>query len=321
MRCSLNSLDNFSKNRIRLPLWDKASAEFCFAKSRELLTKPFPSPRVPYNSCRDLNDSSNNIHNNYSHIENHMQDLSLGQTLYTPLDYRDRTLTKSESMSRKTYTSELKRRLSHNRAFYRDPLSPPRISYPMTHNRLYFNDRQTHLYQTNGYREVFTPEINYDDVFVYDNHSYVEEPRGILENSADLTNNRPRTLSFNSQENLPKKCGKTVRERNLRRQSYNPQAYADTSSSDSDCMSLGSVDLDWRRRRRLRRMSTSNSSIRSELGIHGRVGVQFLKPEMLAANIGKGGRSPPPSNSMLSGLSPTTAARKRQSDSSSGSST
>lgn len=321
MRCSLNSLDSFANNSLRLPLWDKASAEFYFAKSRELLTKPFPSPRVPYNSCRDLNDSSSNIPRNYANLETHMQDLSLGVPFYGPSEYRDRTLTKSESLSRKTYSSELKRRLGHNRAFFSDPLTPAHIPYQITRNNVYYNERQPSMYHANGYDAVFTPEINYDDVFVYDNHSYVDETRGFLDNLADTTDIRPRTLSFSdSQENLPKKCGKTIRERNLRRQSYNPQAYAESSSSDSDCMSLGSVDLDWRRRRRLRRLSTSNSSIRSELGAHARLGIQFLKPEGLAANVTKG-RSPPPSNSMLSGLSPTTAARKRQSDSSSGSST
>lgn len=319
MRCSLNSLDNFANN-LRLPLWDKASAEFYFAKSRELLSKPFPSPQVPYNSCRDLNDDSNiNLHDSYSNLESRLQNLRIETALFEPSKHHNRTLTKSECMARKTYSSNHQKRLGHNRPFYSDPLTPPHNSYQSSRA---FYDNHRDLFPFNDYRNPFTPNINRDDdVFVYDNYSYSHDNGKFLENNVNVIDDLPPTFSFtNSQDSVQKKTGKTVRERNRRRQSYNPQAYADTSSSDSDCMSLGSVDLDWRRRRRLRRMSTSNSSIRSELTNQARLGVQFLKPEILAANNLKG-KSPPPSSSLLSGLSPTTAARKRQSDSLSDSTT
>uniref|UniRef100_A0A1Y1KAD6 Uncharacterized protein n=2 Tax=Photinus pyralis TaxID=7054 RepID=A0A1Y1KAD6_PHOPY len=242
-----------------------------------------------------------------------MHDLTLRSSYCRGADYRDRTLTKSESLSRKTYTSDSKNSgVCHNRAFLKPPLA--HIPYQITHNNVYYKEEQPSIY--NGV--VFTPDTSYDDVFVYDNHCYIDESRTF--DNQNVENIKANINFIHVQENFPKKGGKTIRERNLRRQSYNPQAYAESSSSDSDCMSLGSVDLDWRRRRRLRRMSTSNSSIRSELGAHPRIGVQYLKPEMLITTV-KGGRSPPPSNSMLSGLSPTTAARKKQSDSSSGSST
>lgn len=47
LQCSLQSLSSITSNDrdsasnlLRLPLWDQASADFCFAKSRELLTRP-----------------------------------------------------------------------------------------------------------------------------------------------------------------------------------------------------------------------------------------------------------------------------------------
>lgn len=99
-----------------------------------------------------------------------------------------------------------------------------------------------------------------------------------------------------------RKTGRSIRDRNRRRQSYNPRVY-DSSSSDSECASYGSADADWRRRRRLSNLSMSNGSIRSEMS--GRA--IFLKPE--TAGNKSLGRSPPPSNTILSGLSPTTVAR------------
>lgn len=200
---------------------------------------------------------------------------------------------------------------------------------------------------------------------------------------------RPRALSLSETNHnnttVRRTNGKTVRERNLRRQSYNPQVYA-TSSSDSDYTSAGSVthsDMELRcnggrRRRTLSRLSTSNSSIRSDLlpqtsrkvsdlyamdstflhpkiktrtcvppsttpfrihvkrsnkNLHKNVdlalknvqknlasadNMQYLRPDQNFKAISK---SPPPSNSILSGLSPTTAARwQHMSDTSSESS-
>lgn len=258
-------------------MWDKASAEFCFARSRELLTKPFPSHcRAPYNSCCDLNEPQPPAKSYIRDFRNMSINNDTGAH-----QYRDKTLTKSESLVRKTY-----------------PKRPVRPDY--SNNRfagpIAYNDGGAFYGNYGG------------DIFVYDNRPYVDET-GLCANHSE------------TQESMQRKAVKTMRERNRRRQSYNPQAYAaGGSSSDSDCMSVGSVDLDWHRRRRLSRHSNSNGSIRSELGARARMGGQFLRPDVFAGGAAGKGRSPPPSNSMLSGLSPTTAARKRRSDSSSDSS-
>ncbi|XP_017772695.1 PREDICTED: tyrosine-protein kinase PR2 isoform X3 [Nicrophorus vespilloides] len=317
LRCSLTSLDEFSQNNIRLPLWDKASAEFCFAKSRELLTKPFFShhhhhhyQKAPHNSCRDLNTSVMSSNNAYSeasagnialreyprrNLESRFQQLSLdgGGDFYPSQIYRDRTLTKSESMARKTYKNDNKfNRFERNGSFLHDIRPPPPSP---------FNSRNgaDGIFLNEYYDQAYTPIETYDNVFVYDNSFPNETPT-----FAETT--RPRAMSYSeSQEILPNKksSGKSIRDRNRRRQSYNPQAYAQSSSSESDCTSLGSVDLDWRRRKRLSRLSASNSSIRSEMVIRSR---NFLKPDLVGKILG---RSPPPSNSILSGLSPTSVAR------------
>lgn len=289
LRCSLSSLDNISNNSLRLPLWDKASAEFCFAKSRELLTKPFPSHcRVPYNSCCDLNEPP--ATKGFVHDFQSMSIQNGVDHMYRPPQYRDRTLTKSESLVRKSYAH------------------PKRSGYPGCDAEYSNRFRAPNVYNDGTFYN------NFGDIFVYENHSYIDEAGIYINNYDDLE------MQSNSQENLQRRAVKTARERNLRRQSYNPQAYAEGSSSDSDCMSLGSVDLDWRRRRRLSRHSNSNSSIRSEMAARVRMSGQFLRPDIFVGGAVTKGRSPPPSNSMLSGLSPTTAARKRRSDSSSDSS-
>ncbi|XP_057653112.1 activated Cdc42 kinase-like isoform X5 [Diorhabda carinulata] len=264
---SPSSLDEITNQTLRLPLWDKASAEFYFAKSRELLTRPFPSARPPHNSCRNLNDS-------YSIREfgfgDRCQNASFEDTYYRPnAQYRDRTLTKSESMTRKTYNDPVYR-METNRNFYQEPTS--------------------RYYET----------------------SYVYYKTENLENDKEYQQ-RPRTLSFSDcQEPIKKRNGRSIKDRNRRRQSYNPKAY-ESSSSGSDCISVGSADFDWRRRRRLSKLTGSNASIRSE--IPKRSTNPFLKPGF---NIKMTGRSPPPSNSVLSGLSPTSVARcQRTSNSSS----
>ncbi|XP_022905182.1 activated Cdc42 kinase-like isoform X3 [Onthophagus taurus] len=286
LRCSLTSLDEYS---IRLPLWDKASAEFCFARSRELLTKPFPSPKQPPQNFK--------LRDEYAHrqrsFEKKFQDMSLlnGPHHYY---YRDRNITKSENMVRKTYNSD------RFDSFLHDVRPPPPSPFNVRNGEI-CDDRQTTFHD---YEKSYTPVEAYDNVFVYDNHTYVNEPVDSI--------NRPRALSFSdSQETVPKKSsGRSIRDRNRRRQSYNPRAYCDSSSSDSaDCASLGSVDHDWRRKRRLNRLSTSNSSIRSEMvTVSNRARVsRFLKPDCCSAKIL--GKSPPPSNSILSGLSPTSVSR------------
>lgn len=307
----MTSLDEYSTNSIRLPLWDKASAEFCFAKSRELLTKPFPAPHAPYNSCRDLH-TNNGIDENYAHqiaLEHHFQNLSVRSPPFYHHNnhmYRDRTLTKSENMSRKTYTNDFKyQRAERNRSFL-DEIHPPPPS-PFNVNR----NGDCFTFHPNSYEANYTPDIPYNNIYVYDNNPFE------INEKEDISS-RPRALSFSdSQENVPKKSGKSIRDRNRRRQSYNPQAYAETSSSESDCTSLGSVDLDWRRRRRLSRLSASNSSIRSEMIMRNRSNCHYLKPEF-PTGLKSLGRSPPPSNSILSGLSPTSVSRcQRQNESSS----
>lgn len=277
MRCSLSSLtDDYSTGSIRLPLWDKASAEFCFAKSRELLTKPFPKA---HNSCRDLQ----HVEDAYP-LETYLQDLSIRDIYYQNHGY----MTKSENMARKSYS------YSRNRSFLFDARPPP----PAPFNR-------------NG--DCFA--FNYEPPRVYARtNPFIDE--ALLE----VESNRPRALSFSETQELIPVVRKTsvksrsIRDRNRRRQSYNPRAY-ESSSSESECASLGSADLDWRRKKRLSRLSASNSSIRSEMV--GRVSAHYLKPDFGGKALG---RSPPPSNSILSGLSPTTVTRcQRQNEGSSSS--
>ncbi|XP_065163057.1 activated Cdc42 kinase-like isoform X2 [Atheta coriaria] len=300
LRCSLSSLDDFSQHSIRLPLWDKASAEFCFAKSRELLSKPIMGTvqRGTHNSCRELNKVENAYARN---LEARFQDMSIDHmSMYPSHIYRDRTLTKSEGMARKTYKNDSIRSSrfnANNRAFLLDVQPPPPSPF---NNRNNDPERDRMFEERYTYEQTYTPIGGYDNVFVYDNHRY--------DNFIDP---RPRAMSYSeSQEIMPNKktMGKSIRDRNRRRQSYNPQAYAQSSSSESDCTSLGSVDLDWRRRKRLSRLSASNSSIRSEMVIRSRncIAAHLLKPDFAGKILG---RSPPPSNSALSGLSPTSASR------------
>ncbi|CAG9814391.1 unnamed protein product [Phaedon cochleariae] len=225
---SPSSIDEPShRSHLRLPLWDQASAEFCFAKSRELLTRPFPSNPFAPTSCRNL-DSFPFEENYYHHHQ------------FRP-GYRDRTLTKSESMTRKNYSG--------------------------------------------GHR--FYPQFC-ETSYVY----YKADAEAF---------DRPRTLSFNeAREPFKRSSRRSIRDRNRRRQSYNPIAY-ESSSSDSDCVSACSVDLDWSRRRRLSKLAGSTISVRSEMVR--KVTNPFLKPGF---NVKVTGKSPPPSNSVLSGLSPTS---------------
>lgn len=255
MRCSLTSLDEVGSN-IRIPLWDQATAEFCFAKSRELLTKPFPIPQPPHNSLRDINYKQ----------DYHFREPSLNY-MYTPSYHPDRCIPRSECMSRKTYSN-----------FHR--------ACPATSS---FSIRKKINYLESPF-PVYDPESSYENAYDYENSG---------------ANHRPRALSFSDTPHLthPRKSGKSIRDRNRRRQSYNPRVY-DSSSSDTECESIGSVDFDWRRRRRLSSFSLSNGSIRSEMNRKS----NFLKPEVAASNRGLG-RSPPPSSTVLSGLSPTTVAR------------
>lgn len=379
LRSSLTSLEDSPSSTLRLPLWDRASAEFCFAKSRELLCKPFltesqikpknipkrPTYRgssAPHNSCRDLNIMSqqNIVNNKYSQqqktLEKKLLDLSLDDTrrYHYSSQYRDRTLTKSDSMSRKIYSSNYpimspdvqkafpeRFRLERNRSFLHDQgkymcspvTSPPYWTvYPDNFNyNSTFHKNNKKIPETPDnflYESAFVPvgfqltnnTYNYENGSSYpqDINSY----HSIAENAVTPNNPRPRALSFtdNRTEN-PRKFGKSVRDRNLRRQSYNPRVY-ESSSSESECTSLGSAvhsDIEMRRRRRASssaasRLSTSNSSIRSELigqsrfNKCGRIkSSQLLRPD-ISIPI-KMGKSPPPSQSALSGLSPTTVAR------------
>lgn len=168
----------------------------------------------------------------------------------------------------------------------------------------------------NFYQQKTVP---YDDQAQFLETSYIYYKTDVVDNN-DYDNDtmikpnffeRPRTLSFSEmQEPFRKRNGRSIRDRNRRRQSYNPKAY-ESSSSDSDCISnvsIGSVDFEWRRRRRLSRLTGSNSSIRSEM--IKRSTNPFLKPGFSVKMIGK---SPPPSNSALSGLSPTSVARCKRS--------
>lgn len=304
LKCSLSSLDDDSTNSLRLPLWDQASAEFCFAKSRELLTKPFLTPRPPHNSCRDLRDTVQIPRQNVV-LESRFQDLNPGLPgggAYFPQNDRN-TLTKSESMSRKTY-SNIPRQLERNRSFIHNN----RNNYDLKHRTTadFFDPLSPFPIYDTAY--VFEPA--YDNPFLYRTEVYA--PKEPLPPPRDLNPFRQRTLSFSDGQEPPappKKSGRSIRDRNRRRQSYNPKAYEESSSSESECASLGSAEIDWRRRRRL---SGSNGSIRSDVGR--RAFSNLLRPDSGSGKMLLG-RSPPPSNTILSGLSPTSAARcQRASD-------
>lgn len=233
--------------------------------------------------------------------------MSVGRPYYHHANvYRDRNLTKSENMARKTYNNDAQKYARINRTFLQDIHPPPPSPFNVNRNGECFTFTSSYV--------PFSPDAGYDNVFLYDNQSYVNENK--LENGQ-----RPRALSFSeSQELAPKKNGRSIRDRNRRRQSYNPRAYVDSSSSESECTSLGSVDLDWRRRKRMSRLSASNSSIRSEMLARNRMNPQYLRPEYPGSAKALG-RSPPPSSSILSGLSPTSVSRcQRQNASSSDSS-
>lgn len=274
----------FSKE-LRLPLWDKASAEFYFAKSRELLSRPFPlSSNMPHSSCKNLSDIENDFMHDNLGFEGHFENLSFEEELprRSRFAYRDRTLTKSENMARKTYDPRF--RNEHNRDFS-DQVGVPSLNF----NAPKFIEASYVYYKTDNIM---------DNGF---NHRVSEK-----KSEYAIDNFRQRTLSYSDtiqDGNFPRRNGRSIRDRNRRRQSYNPRAY-DSSSSDSDCISVGSVDLDWRRRKRLSRHSGSNSSIRSEMVKKSTN--PFLKPNFSLKMMG---RSPPPSNSILSGLSPTSVSR------------
>lgn len=386
-------MEDANNATIRLPLWDRASAEFCFAKSRELLTKPFPSEcpntrlhlhrggSAPHNSCRDIPTADTQLPTN-KHIKqtlenaNKLTRLTLDDShrYHCTSQYRDRTLTKSDSMSRKNYThtincgNNVRKHFpdvitcERNRSFLHDTgkyLCSPVTSPPYwAAHQIYsdnFNDRcfKTHYSYTPDGRNYPEHEgFDFDSAFVPIGFEFAHEhypcenggsfPQDI--NSYRLTNSipensvsslsRPRALSFSdTRVEVPKKTGKSIRDRNLRRQSYNPRVY-ESSSSESECTSLSSAvhsDMELRRRRRtsssaVSRLSTSNSSIRSELTTqanrmrHSRARHnQYLKPDI--SGVAKMGKSPPPSQSVLSGLSPTTVSRwQHDSDTSSDSS-
>lgn len=358
-------------------MWDRASAEFCFAKSRELLTKPFPTaeknnkPRhtvqrvasAPHNSCRDIPSMNNDIPNN-KYINQSLENKLIGLTLddshrYQCSQYRDRTLTKSDSMQRKSYNYSHKIhkpfpeaiKIERNRSFLHDTgkyLCSPVTSPPYWADQIYPENVNYNFKPQRSYSKNYSEQDNFgfDNAFVmgyeippnlcYENGGSfpqdINSYHSIPENSVTIS--RPRALSFSdTRVEAPKKLGKSKRDRNLRRQSYNPRVY-ESSSSDSESASVGSAvhsDLELRRRRKTSgsaasRLSTSNSSIRSELIMQGgrvRCGrirsSNYLKPDL--SGIAKMGKSPPPSQSVLSGLSPTTVARwQHQSNSSSDSS-
>jgi hypothetical protein len=227
-------------------------------------------------------------------FESQFQNLSFEDNYYRPqMQYRDRTLTKSENMTRKTYSSDPRYHHEPSHGFFRENLHEP-LPYNANGSQ-YFETSYIYYKTDNVFDGSFDKDIKYERQTV--------KQKDFFE--------RPRTLSFSdTQENIPRKNGRSIRDRNRRRQSYNPKAY-ESSSSDSDCISVGSVDLDWRRRRRLSRLSASNSSIRSEMCK--RSTNPFLKPNFSTKMMG---RSPPPSNSILSGLSPTSAARCQRSSNS-----
>ncbi|KAF7269413.1 hypothetical protein GWI33_017563 [Rhynchophorus ferrugineus] len=291
---SHSSLDD-PPSTLRLPLWDKASAEFYFAKSRELLSKPFPSVRrMPHSSCRNLStrdeNAAKNGHAMSQSIENRFRNFSFDEDYGRRQDFEDiqrnRDLTKSEGVTRKNYTGPFRRDCRESQSFR----------------------------ESNTYHRPFHVNASqyFETSYVYYKAGNVKDP--LVKNSADINfYQRPRILSFSDvHENIPRKNGRSIRERNRRRQSYNPQAY-ESSSSDSDCISVGSVDFDWRRRKRLSKFSTSSASIRSEM--IKKSTNPFLKPQFSLKFMG---RSPPPSNSVLSGLSPTSVSRcKKLTDSTS----
>ncbi|KAK9879560.1 hypothetical protein WA026_006629 [Henosepilachna vigintioctopunctata] len=302
---SPSSLDDIFPKNLRLPLWDKASAEFYFAKSRELLSRPFPlSSNVPHSSCRNLSTvESNYVHDNLG-FEGHFENMSLENDDFSirrpGFSYRDRTLTKSENMVRKTY--DPRSRNGRNSDFAEGGIrEPSNVNYK-------------------------SPQQFIETSYIYYKTDQLIEDGGHFDlakcgNKGDFNVEvgfRPRTLSYSetTQEggNFPRRNGRTIRDRNKRRQSYNPRAY-ESSSSESDCISAGSVDFDWRRRRRLSRHSGSNSSVRSEM--IKKSTNPFLKPNFSLKMMG---RSPPPSNSILSGLSPTSVSRCQQLSSNSSSS-
>lgn len=404
MRSSLTSLEDSPSSTLRLPLWDRASAEFCFAKSRELLCKPFLTksarsqippkfihacrgPLAPHNSCRDINTvSSQNVMNNkYAQqqktLEKKLLDLNLDDRRryhYSP-QYRDRTLTKSDSMSRKVYTSNYplmspdvqkafpeRFKLERNRSFLHETgkymcspvTSPPYWTVEQNTTPIYpdnfnynnpFHNKPLH-YQQNKKNAPEPDNFVYESAFVpvgfqltestygYENGSSYAQDISAYDAMTEnrVTTLRPRALSFtDNRMEIPRKLGKSIRDRNLRRQSYNPQVYESSSSESDECTSLGSAvhsDLELRRRRRTSssaasRLSTSNSSIRSELIGQWQERIkcnrikpnQLLKPDLTVPI--KMGKSPPPSQSALSGLSPTTVARwQHDSESSSDSS-
>lgn len=198
-------------------------------------------------------------------------------------------LSKSESMSRKTYSDVQRQKLERNRSFVRHP--------PAEYDSKSYFEPPFPLYETS----YAVPA--YADALLYGNDLYTQDAR-VFEDAY-----RHRALSFtNAQEPVggARRSGRSIRDRNRRRQSYNPTAYAaaESSSSESECASLGSVDAEWRRRRRLSSLSVSNTSIRSDMGKRGR---NYLKPEAISGKML--GRSPPPSNTVLSGLSPTSVTR------------
>lgn len=278
-------------------MWDKASAEFYFAKSRELLTKPFPKARaLQHNSCRDLP----HVDDNYT-IESQFNDMSIRDIYYQNQSY----LTKSENLTRKTYNNS-NNRYDRNRSVLYDVRPPPPSPF----------NRNGDCFTFTNYDQTYTPDLRYDHIYSQGN-PFIDDVDLVKGN---IENNRPRALSFSeTPEIVPikKPKSKSIRDRNRRRQSYNPRAY-ESSSSESDCTSLGSADLDWRKKKRLGRLSTSNSSIRSELIGRCRLNAHYLKPDYNGSKAL--GRSPPPSNSILSGLSPTTVSRcQRQNEESSSS--
>lgn len=232
-----------------------------------MLTKPFPVPKPPHNSLRDINFKQ----------EHHFREPPLGY-MY-PQQCPEKSVPRSECMSRKTYSN------------FHKITCPVTSPFDMKKRVNYFEPPFP----------VYDPDSSYENTYSYE-HEY--------------RNHRQRALSFSDTPHVPqlRKTSKSVRDRNRRRQSYNPRVY-DSSSSDTECGSFDSVD--WRRRRRLSSLSMSNNSIRSEINRR----PNYLHPEFAGSVKGLLGRSPPPSSTILSGLSPTTAARyPTHSDSSSSSS-
>lgn len=213
-------------------------------------------------------------------------------------------MSKSESMSRKTYSDVQRQKLERNRSFVRHA--------PASYNTKEYFESPFPVY------EGSYAAAQYADALLYGNEFYANEHSRAFDDVY-----RHRALSFTHAQDPVggnRRCGRSIRDRNKRRQSYNPTAYAaataESSSSDSECASLGSADAEWRRRRRLSSLSASNTSIRSDMGK--RVGRSYLKPEALSGKML--GRSPPPSNTILSGLSPTSVTRCQRNSSSSDSS-